>query len=76
MRTSGGDGRTRDRSSDYAFILGTLTKNHKTTEKTNTEKQRSKVAGTGSNGFLTLEYGTDRLSRNVGKELLLLLHAA
>ena len=75
MRMSGrADERTRARSSNYAFTLCTLTKNHKMTEETNKERKRSNVAGTGDNGFWTLEYGTDRLYRNVGKELL--LHAA
>jgi hypothetical protein len=55
---------------DYAFTLCSLTKNYEIKEKTNTEK-RSNAVGTGGHVFLTLEYGTDRSSRNVGKELLL-----
>jgi hypothetical protein len=40
------------------------------TEETHGEK-RTNVVGTGGHVFLTLEYGTERLSRNVGNELLL-----
>jgi hypothetical protein len=70
VRTSGRtDGRKRDRSFNYAFTLCTLTKKLKIAEETNKETQRSTVAGTGDNGFLTFEYGTDSLYRNVGKEL-------
>ena len=64
MRTCGRagrrtDGQTRNRFSNYELTLYTLTKHLKITEEINMETQRNSVAGTGGNGFMTLEYGTD-----------------